>query len=172
MTVASTRGTGGHAAAIDVRGLSKSFGGKRVVDRLALRVERGEIFGFLGPNGSGKTTSIRMLCGLLTPDEGGMIATVGIKFKGIRQSFTTRNTHDRPRSIDMELVDGPFRRLRGRWQFHELAPSACKVEFTLDYEIAGGLLGRALSPVFGQIAATFVDAFVKRAEALHRRGAA
>ena len=104
--------------------------------------------------------------------EGGMIATVGIKFKGIRQSFTTRNTHARPRSIDMELVDGPFRRLRGRWQFHELAPSACKVEFTLDYEIAGGLLGRALSPVFGQIAATFVDAFVKRAEALHRRGAA
>jgi ABC-2 type transport system ATP-binding protein len=58
------------APAIEVRGLSKIFGGKRVVDRLALRVERGEIFGFLGPNGSGKTTSIRMLCGLLTPDEG------------------------------------------------------------------------------------------------------
>jgi ABC-2 type transport system ATP-binding protein len=58
------------AAVIDVEGLSKSFGGKRVVSRLKLRVERGEIFGFLGPNGSGKTTSIRMLCGLLTPDEG------------------------------------------------------------------------------------------------------
>jgi ABC-2 type transport system ATP-binding protein len=56
--------------AIDVHGLSKSFGHKRVVNGLSLRVERGEIYGFLGPNGSGKTTSIRMLCGLLTPDEG------------------------------------------------------------------------------------------------------
>ena len=56
--------------AIDVHGLSKSFGPKRVVNHLSLQVEKGEIYGFLGPNGSGKTTSIRMLCGLLTPDEG------------------------------------------------------------------------------------------------------
>src|SRR3954471_2870839 len=55
---------------IDVHGLSKSFGGKRVVDDFSIRVERGQIFGFLGPNGSGKTTTIRMLCGLLTPDAG------------------------------------------------------------------------------------------------------
>ena len=50
--------------------MSKSFGPKRVVNALSLSVARGTIFGFLGPNGSGKTTSIRMLCGLLTPDEG------------------------------------------------------------------------------------------------------
>ena len=56
--------------AIDVRGLNKSFGDKHVVTDLSLRVQPGEIFGFLGPNGSGKTTSIRMLCGLLTPDSG------------------------------------------------------------------------------------------------------
>jgi ABC-2 type transport system ATP-binding protein len=56
--------------AIDVHGLSKSFGHKRAVNHLSLQVEKGEIYGFLGPNGSGKTTSIRMLCGLLTPDEG------------------------------------------------------------------------------------------------------
>jgi ABC-2 type transport system ATP-binding protein len=56
--------------AIDVEGLSKSFGGRKVVRNLSLRVKRGEIYGFLGPNGSGKTTTIRMLCGLLTPDEG------------------------------------------------------------------------------------------------------
>jgi ABC-2 type transport system ATP-binding protein len=55
---------------IDVEGLSKSFAGKRVVDNFAIHVERGQIFGFLGPNGSGKTTTIRMLCGLLTPDSG------------------------------------------------------------------------------------------------------
>jgi ABC-2 type transport system ATP-binding protein len=55
---------------IDVAGLNKHFGDKHVVKDLALQVREGEIFGFLGPNGSGKTTSIRMLCGLLTPDSG------------------------------------------------------------------------------------------------------
>jgi ABC-2 type transport system ATP-binding protein len=60
----------GATAAIDVRGLNKSFGAKHVVKDLSLQVQPGEIFGFLGPNGSGKTTSIRMLCGLLTPDSG------------------------------------------------------------------------------------------------------
>ena len=59
-----------HDVAIDVHGLTKSFDGKCVVDQLSLQVTRGEIFGFLGPNGSGKTTSIRMLCGLLIPDAG------------------------------------------------------------------------------------------------------
>jgi len=55
---------------ISVRGLTKSFGDKRVVDHFDITVPRGAIYGFLGPNGSGKTTTIRMLCGLLTPDEG------------------------------------------------------------------------------------------------------
>ena len=57
-------------AAIEVEGLRKSFGGRVAVNDLTLSVKRGEIYGFLGPNGSGKTTSIRMLCGLLTPDAG------------------------------------------------------------------------------------------------------
>jgi ABC-2 type transport system ATP-binding protein len=56
--------------AIDVHGLSKSFDGREVVHDLSMQVKRGTIYGFLGPNGSGKTTTIRMLCGLLTPDSG------------------------------------------------------------------------------------------------------
>jgi ABC-2 type transport system ATP-binding protein len=56
--------------AIDVEGLTKSFDGRQVVRNLSMRVKRGEIYGFLGPNGSGKTTTLRMLCGLLTPDQG------------------------------------------------------------------------------------------------------
>ena len=56
--------------AIDVRGLNKSFGDKHVVQDVSIQVEQGRICGFLGPNGSGKTTTLRMLCGLLTPDSG------------------------------------------------------------------------------------------------------
>ncbi len=60
----------GKEIAIDVSGLTKSFDGKVVVHDLSLKVPKGEIYGFLGPNGSGKTTTLRMLCGLLTPDSG------------------------------------------------------------------------------------------------------
>lgn len=56
--------------AIDVHGLTKKFGRRTVVNALDLQVPRGKVFGFLGPNGSGKTTTMRMLCGLLTPDAG------------------------------------------------------------------------------------------------------
>jgi ABC-2 type transport system ATP-binding protein len=58
------------AIAIEVEGLTKSFAGRVVVRDLSMRVRRGQIYGFLGPNGSGKTTTLRMLCGLLTPDSG------------------------------------------------------------------------------------------------------
>ena len=53
---------------IEVEGLTKSFGGRPVVKNLTMQVRKGLIYGFLGPNGSGKTTTIRMLCGLLTPE--------------------------------------------------------------------------------------------------------
>ena len=56
--------------AIDVRGLTKRFGQKLAVDHIDIAVPQGEVWGFLGPNGSGKTTTIRMLCGLLKPDDG------------------------------------------------------------------------------------------------------
>ena len=56
--------------AIDVQDLNKRFGDKHVVNNVSMQVRKGEIFGFLGPNGSGKTTTIRMMCGLLKPDSG------------------------------------------------------------------------------------------------------
>ena len=66
--------------AIDVAGLNKSFGDRRVVKDVALQIEQGHITGFLGPNGSGKTTSLRMLCGLLTPDPGSHGQVLGLEF--------------------------------------------------------------------------------------------
>jgi ABC-2 type transport system ATP-binding protein len=68
--VDESRVDSGGALAIDVRGLTKRYGGRAVVDDVSLQVRAGRICGFLGPNGSGKTTTIRMLCGLLTPDAG------------------------------------------------------------------------------------------------------
>jgi ABC-2 type transport system ATP-binding protein len=62
--------SGNSEYAIDVHGLNKHFGDKHVVNNVTLRVKKGEIFGFLGPNGSGKTTTIRLMCGLLKPDSG------------------------------------------------------------------------------------------------------
>jgi len=73
MAIGDPRGstdTNHGAVTIDVRGLTKSFDGREVVHDLSMQVKRGTIYGFLGPNGSGKTTTIRMLCGLLTPDGG------------------------------------------------------------------------------------------------------
>ncbi len=69
-TTVAGHGPGNGDVVIDVRDLTKSFDGRTVVDRLAIQVRRGQICGFLGPNGSGKTTTIRMLCGLLIPDSG------------------------------------------------------------------------------------------------------
>ena len=63
-------GSGQSEPVIAVTGLTKIYGTRKVVDDFAISVPRGAIYGFLGPNGSGKTTTIRMLCGLLTPDAG------------------------------------------------------------------------------------------------------
>ena len=68
------------AFAIDVQGVTKKFGPRTVVNAISMQVKYGEIYGFLGPNGSGKTTFLRMLCGLLTPD-GGSGQCLGLDFR-------------------------------------------------------------------------------------------
>jgi ribosome-associated toxin RatA of RatAB toxin-antitoxin module len=98
--------------------------------------------------------------------EDGMVASIRIAYKGISQSFTTENRHERPHRIEMKLRDGPFSRLHGVWTFKALTESACRVDLEMDYEMRSGLISQLLGPVFGQIAQTMVDAFVNRAEAL------
>jgi len=95
-----------------------------------------------------------------------LLARVDIAFKGLRQSFCTRNRNDPGRRIDMELHEGPFQSLAGYWVFSPLAESACKVEFELDYHFSSRLLEKLVGPVFDHIAKSFVDAFVSRAEQL------
>jgi ribosome-associated toxin RatA of RatAB toxin-antitoxin module len=92
-------------------------------------------------------------------------AELQIDFKGIKQSFSTRNRNVPGKSIEMELLSGPFKSLRGHWRFTALAEDACRVEFELEYHFASSLLEKIIGPVFSHITATFVDAFVQRAEA-------
>jgi ribosome-associated toxin RatA of RatAB toxin-antitoxin module len=96
----------------------------------------------------------------------GMVATIRITYRGLSQSFTTENVHERPYRIEMKLRDGPFSRLHGVWTFKALTPEACRVDLDMDYEMRSGLIAQLLGPVFDQIAQTMVDAFVNRAEAL------
>ena len=103
---------------------------------------------------------------VMTSDEAGMTAEVGISFGGIRQSFTTHNIHTVGRQVAMRLVDGPFSRLDGAWNFVPLGDGterACRVEFTLNYGFSNGTLAKLVGPVFDKIAGSMVDAFVKRA---------
>ena len=74
-----------------------------------------------------------------------------------------------PTSIVVTLKDGPFRQLHGEWTFRVLAPEACKVELTLAYEFTTPLLETVVGPVFNHIATTFIEAFVRRAEAVYRK---
>lgn len=96
----------------------------------------------------------------------GMVAKVGISIAGIRQSFTTRNRHEMDQKVSLKLVNGPFSRLEGDWNFLPLGDGsqrACKVEFTLCYDFDNGTLAALVGPVFDKIAGSLVDAFVKRA---------
>jgi ribosome-associated toxin RatA of RatAB toxin-antitoxin module len=94
-------------------------------------------------------------------------AKIHIKFKGLEQFFHTRNTNIRPTSIDMVFVDGPFKKFQGKWTFTPLRADACKIEFQLHYEFESFILEKVIGPVFGLIAGTFVDGFVKRADQVY-----
>lgn len=100
----------------------------------------------------------------------GMTARLHLSYRGVRQSFTTRNTHAASRSLSMQLVDGPFSRLDGHWEFvpvGEPAANACRIHFQMNYTFANTALELVVSPVFDRIANTFVDAFVERAERVY-----
>lgn len=99
-----------------------------------------------------------------TRDETGMQASITISLAGIKQTFTTRNTHQYPSCIELELVDGPFSALKGRWEFIPLSEDACKVLFTLNYAFSNRALETMVGPIFNRIASSFIDSFTQRAQ--------
>jgi ribosome-associated toxin RatA of RatAB toxin-antitoxin module len=106
-----------------------------------------------------------------------MTARLHLAYAGVRHAFTTRNKHVAPRSVLVQLVDGPFSMLDGMWEFQPIGragaanengeESACRIEFELDYAFANRPLEAVLSPVFDKVADTLVDRFVQRAEQVY-----
>lgn len=93
-----------------------------------------------------------------------LVARLDLGLGAMSTWFTTRNTLDRPHSIDMELVDGPFRKLHGRWEFHALDECASKVTLTLEFDPSNRLLGPAIALGFQGLADRMVDDFVRIAD--------
>lgn len=107
---------------------------------------------------------------VLTHSPEGMTAKVGISFAGLKQSFTTQNTHEPNRLVRLKLVDGPFSKLDGEWSFTPVGDDtqrACRVALTLRYDFASMALAALVGPVFDKIAGSLVDAFVKRAQQVY-----
>ena len=96
-------------------------------------------------------------------------ATLTVGLRGLRQSFTTLNENRPGESIDMRLVEGPFKQFTAAWRFTQLSDQACEIAFSLRYQFASRALGKLLEPLFDEIADTMVDVFTRRADELHPR---
>jgi ribosome-associated toxin RatA of RatAB toxin-antitoxin module len=102
---------------------------------------------------------------------GRTVAALTVGLKGMRYEFSTENRNRPPEAIDLRLLEGPFRRFEAHWRFHALGAHAARIEFSMAYELAGGLVARALAPLFDSIADTMVDAFKRRADQVHAKTA-
>lgn len=107
-----------------------------------------------------------------------MVAQLGIGIGGIEQKFTTRNEQVPGESVVINLVNGPFSYLKGKWTFTALPPTlpqtdvphACRIYFEMDYEFSNRALGFIVGPVFDRLVNSFVDSFIKRADAVYGNG--
>jgi ribosome-associated toxin RatA of RatAB toxin-antitoxin module len=96
-----------------------------------------------------------------------MTASVDVAKAGISKTFVTHNTLSDNKSISMQLVDGPFRKLMGGWHFTPLSEDACKVELHLDFEFTNKLIELAFGKVFKELAGNMVQAFTQRAREIY-----
>ena len=91
-------------------------------------------------------------------------ARLFMDYMRVRQSFATHNHNIPGKEIRMDLLEGPFKTLRGTWKFLDLGDDMCKVEFNLEYEFSNSVLSAMISPVFSHLSGALVDAFVKEAD--------
>jgi ribosome-associated toxin RatA of RatAB toxin-antitoxin module len=106
---------------------------------------------------------------VLEANETEMEASITIRLAGLEQRLTTRNRMQPGKSIEMELLDGPFDYLHGEWRFTPLADQGCKVALELQFQLKAGLASAIIAPAFSKIANTMVDSFCARARYLNER---
>jgi ribosome-associated toxin RatA of RatAB toxin-antitoxin module len=104
---------------------------------------------------------------ILHADADRVEARLQLSRSGITQAFATRNQLLRPQTIVMELLEGPFQSLSGRWHFNALAPEACKVSLDLQFELDGKLASLAAGKLFESVASSLVDSLCRRAHTLY-----
>jgi ribosome-associated toxin RatA of RatAB toxin-antitoxin module len=100
---------------------------------------------------------------VLSREQDEMTASIDFAVSGVSKSFTTRNRLKPGREISMQLVEGPFSQLEGRWRFIPLGDAGSKISLFLEYDFSSKMVSLAVGPVFNKIANTLVDAFQKRA---------
>ncbi len=105
---------------------------------------------------------------VLLRDKDFVIARLDVSQAGIGQSFTTRNTLNAPKSMQLDLVEGPFSLFKGEWRFKELDTSACKVTFTLEFQFSNPVLDLAGSKLMSSMSGKQVDALSMRAKTLYK----
>ncbi|BED88493.1 ubiquinone-binding protein [Pseudoalteromonas sp. MM1] len=93
-----------------------------------------------------------------------MTASLEISKAGIKKWFTTENTFIDEQTVQLKLVDGPFKTLTGRWHFQALDKTACKVELKLEFEFSSKLIELAFGKIFNDVAKNMVSAFTQRAK--------
>jgi len=100
---------------------------------------------------------------------GGIVtrATIQIRYHGLNAAFTTENLRRDAHTIEMKLVEGPFRVLHGLWRFDVLNDAACRIEFDLQYEFSSKMLTLIAGSAFHKISDSLVDAFVRRADSVY-----
>ena len=94
-------------------------------------------------------------------------ASLDIAHSGVHKTFSTRNRLQPGESIEMHLVEGPFKYLNGVWRFEKLGDAGSKVGLDLEFEFSSKLLGMTFGPFFNKIASSLVDAFIQRAQKVY-----
>lgn len=95
------------------------------------------------------------------------VARLGMRYLGLKQSFSTINHAEAPRRLTIQLKEGPFRYLKGEWLFNPIDDHTCQVIFSIEYDFDSRLLQKLVGPVFDVITKSLVDAFVERAKAVY-----
>ena len=104
---------------------------------------------------------------VITRTDNDVTASLEISHSGFQKAFTTRNVYGEELRINMNLVEGPFKKLEGLWQFQALGDQGCKIMLDLEFEFSNRLIGMSFGPIFGQMAGSLVDAFTQRANSIY-----